>query len=462
MTSTIFPITIAITGIACGTSCCLGADVDSSLTYRRIVVEEADGQVISMKPVPDKALPCWARAVSQKTNDWSSRPDPAKPFFAKSIPFVIRPADEGEPFHAHNHQPSITWCNNGDLLAIWYSTVREVGTEMTVLASRLRSGSKQWDPASEFFKARYRNMTGSALFRDVEGKLYHFNGMGPDGVKGWARLALLMRTSLDNGVTWTPPQAIDPRLIGRHQVISGTLMTRSGVLIQNCDAVPGGNGGTALHISQDGGKTWADPGEGKPRPTFREGGVGEGTIAGIHGKVVELNDGKLMALGRGDTINGRMPMSLSDDLGKTWTYRASPFPPIGGGQRLVLARLKEGPIFFASFAKMIMITDASGRQRPVSGLFAALSTDEGKSWQIKRLISDDGPPREVDGGGNTGKFTMSHQSAEPRGYMSFCQTPDGVIHLISSKQHYAFNLMWLNTPPPAEPVPRHETATGQP
>jgi hypothetical protein len=215
---------------------------------------------------------------------------------------------------------------------------------------------------------------------------------------------------------------------------------------------------SALHISQDGGKSWTDPGEGKPRPTFKEGGVGEGTIAGIHAQVVELNDGSLMALGRGDVINGRMPMSLSDDLGKTWTYRASPFPPIGGGQRLVLARLKEGPIFFASFAKNIMITDASGRQRPVSGLFAALSTDEGKSWQIKRLISDDGPPREFDGGGNTGKFTMSHQSAEPRGYLSFCQTPDGVIHLISSKQHYAFNLTWLNTPPSAAPVPRHVTA----
>lgn len=33
--------------------------------------------------------------------------------------------------------------------------------------------------------------------------------------------------------------------------------------------------------------------------------------------------------------------------------------------------------------------------------------------------------------------------------MSICQTPNGVIHLISSKQHYQFNLAWLNTPAPA-------------
>jgi hypothetical protein len=47
------------------------------------------------------------------------------------------------------------------------------------------------------------------------------------------------------------------------------------------------------------------------------------------------------------------------------------------------------------------------------------------------------------------EFTMSATTAEPRGYMSACQTPNGVIQLISSRQHYAFNLKWLTTPAPA-------------
>jgi len=51
------------------------------------------------------------------------------------------------------------------------------------------------------------------------------------------------------------------------------------------------------------------------------------------------------------------------------------------------------------------------------------------------------------GGGNTGRFTMSAHSAEPRGYLSICQTPDGLIHLISRKQHYGFKA-WLKEPPP--------------
>ncbi|MCH1438307.1 MAG: exo-alpha-sialidase, partial [Rubripirellula sp.] len=136
------------------------------------------------------------------------------------------PVDEGEPFGKHNHQPSITWLPNGDLLAIWYSTGREQGTELTVLASRLRPGADAWDASSEFFKAPNRNMHGSSIFHDRQGNIYHFNGMAPYGGQGWAKLALLMRTSLDNGVTWTPPQAVDARLIGRHQVISGTLLTK--------------------------------------------------------------------------------------------------------------------------------------------------------------------------------------------------------------------------------------------
>jgi len=106
---------------------------------------------------------------------------------------------------------------------------------------------------------------------------------------------------------------------------------------------------------------------------------------------------------------------------------------------------------FVSFAQQITITDASGTERPVSGMFAALSFDEGETWAVQRLITDDGPPREIDGGGNTGKFILSRETAEPRGYLSICQAANGLIHLISSRLHYTFNLKWLTTPAPPLP-----------
>ncbi|MFP4171648.1 MAG: sialidase family protein [Candidatus Hydrogenedentota bacterium] len=430
------------------------AEERDPLTYRHFTVEEENDTVGNMEPIPSEEPPLWAREVSADAYDWPEGPD--EPYFEGPNPFVIPPPeDSGEPFYAHNHQPSITYLDNGDLLAIWYTTDREQGTELTVVASRLRPDAEDWDPAYEFFKAEDRNMHGSSVFNDGQGALYHFNGMGAEGAEGWENLALLMRTSTDHGVTWTPPRAIGPEITGRNQVIDGTEMTRDGALLQPCDATHLGEGGTALHISTDSGETWRDPGRDKPTPTFEEGETGEGTIAGIHAGVVELEDGRLMALGRGDNIDGRMPMSLSDDVGETWTYSASEFPPIASGQRLVLTRLREGPILFVSFTdprsgerEGMLFPDAKGDEFRGYGLFAALSYDEGETWPVRKLITPG--EGEYDGGAHHGHFEATPTNAEHGGYLAATQTPDGVIHLISSRLHYRFNKGWLETP--AEPV----------
>jgi hypothetical protein len=86
-------------------------------------------------------------------------------------------------------------------------------------------------------------------------------------------------------------------------------------------------------------------------------------------------------------------------------------------------------------------------------MYAALSFDEGKTWPVKKLVTPGGPAREMDGLGNTHEFTMDETHAEPRGYLAATQTPDGVIHLISSALHYRFNLAWINTPAPVVKSP---------
>jgi hypothetical protein len=353
-------------------------------------------------------------------------------------------------FDRHNHCPALVNCPNGDLLAIWYTCRTEPGRELGIVASRLPYGEEEWQVALDFWDAPDRNDHASALWVDEKGTIYHFNGLSAAAT--WGSLATIMRTSTDNGATWSKARLIMPEHGLHHMPIESVLRTREGAILVPCDAVPNGAGGSVVLVSRDDGKTWTDPAEGRPTPDFADGATGA-CIAGIHAGFVQLADGRFLAFGRGDNIEGRMPMSVSDDLGKNWTYRASPFPPIGGGQRLVVLRLQEGPILFCSFGREVRFRDVSGTERIGSGLFAALSTDEGKSWEIKRLVTDDGPLRAVDGGGNTGEFFMSATSAEPRGYLSICQTPDGVIHLISSKQHYAFNLAWLNAPPPVPPEP---------
>jgi formylglycine-generating enzyme required for sulfatase activity len=414
-------------------------------------------------PLPVPSPPLHQRDVRQEPSPQPSpegvgseqpspRPSPKgrggeRPYFRGPRQYVkVPPGSLGPLFSQHNHDPAIVDCPNGDLLAIWYTCLRESGRELAVAASRLRYGADEWEPAAPFWDAPDRNDHAPALWTDGK-TLYHFNGLSAAAT--WGNPAVIMRTSTDSGATWSKARLIAPEHGLRHQPVESVIRTRDGAIVLPCDAVTGGSGGTALLISRDGGRSWRDPGEGKPKPQFRAGARGA-WIAGIHAAVVELKDSRLMAFGRGDPIDGHMPKSVSSDGGATWEYSASPFPPIGGGQRLVLLRLAEGPIFFASFAQRTPIKDASGNERTVSGLFGALSFDEGQTWPARRLVTDDGPPRQLDGGGNTGRFTLGPDSAEPRGYMAVCQAGDGVIHLISSKQHYAFNLAWLKTPMPAK------------
>jgi len=388
-------------------------------------------------PLPPAPQARYQRDVSRQVPpDLTKGPAGGKAYFRGPRSYVRIPqGDQGPLFGRHNHVPAVVECPNGDLLAIWYTTVTETGREVAIAASRLRCGADQWEPASPFFDAPDRNDSALAMWYDGDKTIYHFNSVSSAAT--WGPLAITMRTSKDNGVTWSKTRLIVPEHQRRNQVAETVFRTREGYLVLPCDASPGGNGGTALHISRDGGLTWADAG---------------GTIAGIHATVTQLSDGRLMALGRGDTIKNRMPRSISCDMGKTWQYCPSDFQPINWGQRAVLLRLKEGPLFFAAFCHDMMIKDVSGNLRPVTGPFAAISLDEGNTWCRRRLITDDGPGREVatmDGH----LITMNGRNAEPVGYLTVCQGTNGVIHLLSSRQHYAFNLAWIQTLPPAPPPP---------
>lgn len=330
------------------------------------------------------------------------------PFFAEPIPYVIAPVDGITPFYSHNHQPAVTWLPGGGLLAIWFSTDAEAGREMVVLQSTF--DGEDWTPATLFCKVPGRNMTGSALLTLDGGDILHFQGVGDAGE--WKDLALAMRRLPADG-GWSPLRYIEPEHRVRHQVIAGPVVTRDGRILLCCDAGPDGEAGSALHVSKDGGETWEDTGS---------------LIKGIHAGIVELKDGRLMAFGRGNAMDGRMPCSISADGGYTWTYSATEFPPIGSGQRLVMKRLQEGPLMLCSFGP--------------DGLFVALSYDEGESWPVKRLLTD-GKKRVLDGGAWTGTFTLDATHAEPKGYLACTQSPDGTIHLLSSRVHYRFNLAWI-------------------
>ena len=398
------------------------------------------GALPKTKPLAPPPLPLNQRDVSQLVpRDLRAGPDPNQPYFHGPRKYVkISPESYGPLFSTHNHDPGLVACPNGDLLAIYYSCVNEPGRELALVASRLRYGHEEWDETSPFWDAPDRNDHAPALWFDGKNTIYQFNGLSA-AFEYHATLALVMRTSRDSGATWSPARLIAPEHEERHMPAQSVFRAADGSIVLTSDANPG----STVIVSRDEAKTWQDAG---------------GRIAGIHAGVVQLKDGRLMALGRGDNVDAFMPKSISTDMGKTWTVSASPFQPVRGMQRAVLMRLKEGFLLFISFCgaatqpgqQDMLITDASGKQRRVAGLYAALSFDEGETWPTRRLVSDDAPPHEVE---TTDRrtFTMSKSSAETFGYLAVTQGANGVIHLISSKNHYAFNLAWLRTPPPPLP-----------
>ncbi len=404
--------------------------------------------------LPARKVGSWGLNVKQTdvtTNTAQSAPD--TPYFEEPIPFVRIPEGSNGPlFSSHNHVPAIVECPNGDMFAAWYSCVTERGRELTLAGSRLRHGETEWEEAEPFWGPPDRNNHATSLWRNEKGRIYHFNGLSAAAT--WGPLALIMRYSDDNCATWSKPRFISPEHQLRHMPIASVFRRQDGSILLACDAVTGGNGGTAVWISEDDGDTWHDPGAGQPIPDFAAGKHG-GWIAGIHAAVVELSDGRLMAFGRGDTIDERMPKSVSDDGGKTWQYSASQFPPVSGGQRCVFLRLQEDPILLISFTgsrktpESMPIVDESGNERLVTGMFSALSYDDGDTWSHIRLITDDGHDREIETMDGR-PFIMGLNSAEPGGYLAMCQGQNGIIHLISSKQHYRFNYAWLRESPPSK------------
>lgn len=389
------------------------------------------------------AMPMHQRNVVQK----SVKPAPTVRdtlFFSGPVPFIKfenPSAPDGTPFFWHNHQPSVASLPNGDLLAVWYNTLRESGRELTILASRKRYGQDSWDPASVFIDIPDRNEHGTVIWSNGKDTIFHFFGLTTANT--WHQLALVMRYSTDNGASWSAPKFIDPKRRFQNQVIASMMRGQDGVIRFTADATPASWGGTVVWSSSDGGRSWNKPAEGRETPAFKEGGSGA-WIAGIHAPITEPEPGRLLAFGRGDNIDGTMPMSISTDSGNTWTYHRSPFPAIGSGQRATMQRMPDGSIVFASFAKRIACIDRDGKERMVSGMYAALSTDKGRTFpHIRPLTNGHGQTKIIDAWGWQHAFNWTDSTAEPKGYLASTSDSRGDFILLTSGNEYKFTPAWI-------------------
>ena len=366
------------------------------------------------------------------------------------------------PYWNRHHVPSLTYCDNGDLLATAFTAPFDNSDQMAILITRLRAGKKKWDPPARFFVAPDHNVTAATLFNAGDGVIHHYNGLGNNRCENFS---MVKRVSKDNGATWSKPKIVHryqtgaatpdnpfgkPRL-WPHMDLKSWDIDGQRVLIMSTDVGAGNELGSAIFESRDDGDSWRElTRTGWQSEDYAVDGKQAGWIAGIHAPVEKLNDGSLTAFGRSRNINGFAPMSRSGDFGKTWTYSASPFPPILSAQRSVLIRLDEGPLLFISFTDTVAnwrekklqgmdFVDSNGNLNNGSGMFAAVSFDDGKTWPTQKLIP---------------YWHKQPWKSLFSGYLSCVQTPDGMIHLVNSTFYFRFDLAWLNQrmePPKEKP-----------
>ena len=358
------------------------------------------GDMPAGKPLPEVVPPCQRDVKGNRRS--IDGPIPPRPTFvdfvsARKLPAIPRDA-WGPVFSWWNHFSTTCVCPNGDVLAVWYTTVQEEGRELAQAATRLRSGSDRWDPPSPFFDVPDVNDHAPVLLRDGQ-RVYHFC---TQSLHSWDYSTDIVRISEDSGATWSRPQIIlgrdDPDHLSQP---CSAFIAGDGTIVLACDG--DGHEVERLVLSTDRGKTWK---------------VAKGDLRGaagryvIHPAVVQRDDGSLAAFLRGPDP---MPCFVSRDMGASWEETGTPFPGISVGQKAAALKLASGALLLCSIDNTKQIVGG--------GTFAALSSNDGKTWTHARRIEG------------------------PSGYMSLAQAPDGVIYLFGPDGGRiacaAFNEAWL-------------------
>ncbi len=384
-------------------------------------------QASSLAPHPSPAAQFFFfTGVKQTPVEIAKGPDPAKPFYhlhvlfpnlnGKSMPDVGWRVGLAPGLGINYHNSAVQVLANGDVVAAYYNTPRnEDDPDQTVMVMRRRAGAEDWDmpePWPDFADAA----CAAPVFWNDRGHLWLFFGF--PRLIGAPPFAFT--TSNDNGASWSAiefPHFTAP--IGRYvsQPINSIVRAKSETIYIPTDSTgrdADGNGSiSVVWATRDNGRTWFDTG---------------GRTAGRHTTIVMANNGDILGFGgKNSNIDGRMPLATSSDGGKTWVKSKTIFDPLASGERPSVIRLASGRLFFVAD-----FNPHDEKHAHKDGAFVALSDDDGKTWKQKRLPAD--------------ILTV--------GYVTATQGPDGVIHIVTSKNAVNYeielNEAWILAPEAAK------------
>ena len=351
--------------------------------------------------------------VKQTPVSITAGPDPRKPFYqthelfpnldGKSMPDVGWEIGLARGLGIAYHNSAVQELANGDMIAAYYNTPdKEDDPDQTVLIMRRRAGSETWDmpePWPYFADAA----CAAPVFWNDRGTLWMFFGF--PRLIGAPPFAFVQ--SKDNGATWGPiqfPHFTGP--IGKYvsQTINSIVRAKDGTIYIPTDSTGRGAGGlgaaSAVWATKNNGETWYDTG---------------GRTGGRHTTLATAENGDLLGFGgKNSQIDGHMPLSISSDGGKTWRVTPTPFDELMSGERPSVIRLADGKLFFVADYNPHHL-----KHLHKDGAFVALSSDDGKTWKMKRL------PANI--------LTV--------GYVTATQGANGLIHVVTSKNTVNYEIV---------------------
>jgi formylglycine-generating enzyme required for sulfatase activity len=380
-------------------------------------------------------LPFWQKCVKQSSHGVKKGPDLDKPYYRTRL---LYPDFAGESlvdvaweigiergYGGGHHNSALQALPNGDLLAGYYNTM--LGGErdacVSIMSMRLRHGSNDWDMPASWPDMVDADDEAPIIWND-NGKIWFFWGC-PRMEAGYP---FQYTTSTDNGATWGPVQfPLFDSKIGPFsaQPINSAFRDSKGTIYV---AVDGSRPpiSSELFASKDDGRTWYDTG---------------GRTYGRHSCFTILDDDVILSYaGKQANLDGFEPQFISRDGGRSYEMTPSPLPALGGGVRASVVKLANKKILYVGDMYLEHYRKLTPDQMPEGftgdGAYAGISNDDGKTWRIRELtggnvIGKDGKPVKVQ--------TVS--------YVTACQSPDGMIHVVTSHNHpdlhFEFNEAWV-------------------
>ncbi|MDF7814151.1 sialidase family protein [Hymenobacter sp. YC55] len=295
---------------------------------------------------------------------------------------------EKAPF-PESHAATIAETPKG-LVAAWFGGTKERNPDVGIWVSRQENG--RWttpvEVANGVVNETLRYPTWNPVLYQAPGGdllLFYKIGPKPSDWKGW------LKTSKDNGLTWSAAEALPEGYIG--PVKNKPVLLKNGTLLSPTSTE--GSGGWRVHFeaTPDFGKTWT-----MTAPV--ENGQTQGAI---QPSILLHKKGRLQVLCR--SRDRAILESWSDDNGKTWSPLAKTnLPNNNSGTDAVT--LADGRQLLVYNHVLPPGTLAKGPRTPLN---VAVSKD-GKTWYAAAILEDS---------------PISQYS-----YPSVIQTKDGLVHFV--------------------------------